>query len=231
METKITVKHINALKGAKAKISDVGDLSHELSFDVVLAPGDLECLLLLFKQRVPITMEISSPQTRMDLFCTVISEEKHDPKPETVEGEFTEQPEPVDPEPQSPTHVYVLPKGEDEHDPSEPGAPGNTSDERLNEADPLTPEERAQADADEEAMQGPDEMLEPEPDAEPQYYMDGHEVSKEFAFNEDGTLKDGISVIGSGAYGYALKKTDLDKVEENDNGSQPAKSKKRKARK
>jgi hypothetical protein len=49
MESKITVKHVNELKSAKAKISDTGDLTHELTFDVVLAPGDLERTLLMFK--------------------------------------------------------------------------------------------------------------------------------------------------------------------------------------
>lgn len=74
METKIQVKHVNGLKSAKAKISEVGDLSHELTFDVLLAPGDLERILMLFKQRIPIQIEISSPQSRMDLKVTLISD-------------------------------------------------------------------------------------------------------------------------------------------------------------
>jgi len=76
MEQKIVVKHINGLKSARAKFSDVGDLSHELTFDVLLAPGDLERLLMLFQQRIPVSMEISSSQSRMDFQVVMITEPK-----------------------------------------------------------------------------------------------------------------------------------------------------------
>lgn len=76
MEQKIKVKHINELKGVKAKISETGDISHELTFDVLLDYGDLERLLMMFKQKIPVTMEISSPQSRMDLKVELIMEKK-----------------------------------------------------------------------------------------------------------------------------------------------------------
>lgn len=74
MKTTITIKHVNGLRTAKAKISEVGDLSHELTFDVLLAPGDLERVLMLFKQRIPVTIEVSSPQSRMDLKVALIQD-------------------------------------------------------------------------------------------------------------------------------------------------------------
>lgn len=82
MEARITIKHVNGLKTAKAKISDVGDLSHELTFDVLLDPGDLERVLMLFKQRIPITIEVWSPQSRMDLRTTLVQDTE--PRQDTV---------------------------------------------------------------------------------------------------------------------------------------------------
>lgn len=74
METKVQIKHVNDLKSAKAKFSDTGDLSYELAFDVLLDPGDLERILMLFKQRIPIHLEVSSPQSRMDLKVNLIQD-------------------------------------------------------------------------------------------------------------------------------------------------------------
>lgn len=89
METKIQVKHVNGLKSARAKISDMGDLSHELLFDVLLAPGDLERILNLFRQRIPITIEIASPQSRMDLKVSLIQDVEE--PTQTVVDEATAQ--------------------------------------------------------------------------------------------------------------------------------------------
>jgi len=74
MESRIKIKHVNSLKSAKAKISDMGDLSHELTFDVLLDPGDMERLLMLFKQRIPTYIEVWSPQSRMDLKVSLIQD-------------------------------------------------------------------------------------------------------------------------------------------------------------
>jgi len=74
MESRILIKHVNGLKSAKAKISDMGDLSHELTFDILLDPGDLERILMLFKQRIPVTIEVWSPQSRMDLRTTLVQD-------------------------------------------------------------------------------------------------------------------------------------------------------------
>lgn len=82
MEARITIKHVNGLKTAKAKISDMGDLSHELTFDVLLDPGDLERVLMLFKQRIPVTIEVWSPQSRMDLRTTLVQD--MDPQAEAI---------------------------------------------------------------------------------------------------------------------------------------------------
>ena len=84
MRQTIEVKHINALKSAKAKFSEVGDISYELTFDVVLDPGDLERLLLLFKQQIPRSMSITSPQSKMDL-AVILIEDKPE-KTETIKG-------------------------------------------------------------------------------------------------------------------------------------------------
>lgn len=84
METRITIKHVNGLRTAKAKISEVGDLSHELTFDVLLAPGDLERVLILFKQRIPVTIEVSSAQSRMDLKVALV-QDFEDPEKSAVD--------------------------------------------------------------------------------------------------------------------------------------------------
>jgi len=75
MRQVIQVKHVNDLKSAKAKISETGDISHEIAFDVLLAPGDFERLLLMFKQRIPVEIEISSPQSKMDLKFELITDQ------------------------------------------------------------------------------------------------------------------------------------------------------------
>lgn len=74
MKQTVTIKHVNALKSCKAKFSDMGDLSHELTFDCLLDFGDLERLLIMFKQRIPVYIEITSPQSRMDLKVSIIQD-------------------------------------------------------------------------------------------------------------------------------------------------------------
>lgn len=74
MQTEIKVKHINGLKDARIKFGEMGDLSYLLTFDVLLDPGDLERILILFKQRIPVNLSISSPQSKMDLKISLISD-------------------------------------------------------------------------------------------------------------------------------------------------------------
>ena len=74
MLTEIKVRHVNGLKEAKVKFGEMGDLSHILTFDVLLDPGDLERVLIPFKQRIPVTLMISSPQSKMDLKGNLISD-------------------------------------------------------------------------------------------------------------------------------------------------------------
>ena len=92
MQTEIKVKHVNGLKDARVKFGEMGDITYLLTFDVVLDPGDLERTLMLFKQRIPITLTISSPQSKMDLKINLISDTTPDPSPvdPTTLGEVKE---------------------------------------------------------------------------------------------------------------------------------------------
>ena len=90
MKTNIRIQHVNSLKSAKAKFSDMGDLSHELAFDVLLSPGDLERVLMLFKQRIPVHIEISSPQSRMDLRVNLI-QDTEEPATSVVDATTAEE--------------------------------------------------------------------------------------------------------------------------------------------
>jgi len=87
MKQTVTIKHVNALKSARAKFSDMGDLSHELTFDCLMDFGDLERLLMMFKQRIPVYIEIMSPQSKMDLKVQII-QDREEPK-DTVVDETT----------------------------------------------------------------------------------------------------------------------------------------------
>jgi len=92
MQTEVKVKHVNGLKDARAKFGEMGDITYLLTFDVVLDPGDLERTLMLFKQRIPINLTISSPQSKMDLKINLISDTTPDPSPvdSTTLGEVKE---------------------------------------------------------------------------------------------------------------------------------------------
>jgi len=81
METEIKVKHVNGLKDARVKFGEMGDITYLLTFDVVLDPGDLERTLMLFKQRIPINLTISSPQSKMDLKINLIPDTTPDTSP------------------------------------------------------------------------------------------------------------------------------------------------------
>jgi hypothetical protein len=81
MITEVKVKHVNGLRDAKVKFGEMGDITHLLTFDVVLDPGDLERTLMLFKQRIPINLTISSPQSKMDLKINLISDTTPDAGP------------------------------------------------------------------------------------------------------------------------------------------------------
>jgi hypothetical protein len=81
MLLKIDIEHINRLKGAKAHFSEVGDLVHELTFEVLLQPGDFERLMILFRQPIPKVMTISSPQSAMDLKVEMVQEKKAEKVP------------------------------------------------------------------------------------------------------------------------------------------------------
>jgi hypothetical protein len=92
MITEIKVKHVNGLKDARVKFAEMGDITHLLTFDVVLDPGDLERTLMLFKQRIPINLTISSPQSKIDLKINLISDTTPDNRPvdRTTLGEVKE---------------------------------------------------------------------------------------------------------------------------------------------
>jgi hypothetical protein len=81
MITEIKVKHVNGLKDARVKFGEMGDITYLLTFDIVLDPGDLERILMLFKQRIPIHLTISSPQSKMDLHVSLISDTTPDAGP------------------------------------------------------------------------------------------------------------------------------------------------------
>lgn len=77
MRSEVTTKRVMALKTAQIKVNpDDGSMSHLLSIECVLEPGDLERIALMFKQRLPIDLTLTSPQSRMDLMVEVLREEQ-----------------------------------------------------------------------------------------------------------------------------------------------------------
>lgn len=76
MKSEVTTKRVMALKTAQIKVNpDDGSMSHLLAIECVLEPGDLERIALMFKQRLPIDMTLTSPQSRMDLMVNVLRED------------------------------------------------------------------------------------------------------------------------------------------------------------
>ena len=77
MRSEVTTKRVMALKMAQVKVNpDDGSMSHVLAFECVLEPGDLERIALMFKQRLPIDLTLTSPQSRMDLEVNVLREDQ-----------------------------------------------------------------------------------------------------------------------------------------------------------
>ena len=88
MESTVTTKRVMALKTAQIKIDpNTGDLIHVIAVECVLEPGDLERIALMFKQRLPVGLTLTSPQSRMDLSVELIREER--PVPEGPVDETT----------------------------------------------------------------------------------------------------------------------------------------------
>jgi len=69
----IEIKHVNGMSKPKVTI-DEGVVSYVLPFEVQLPPGDFDRIVNLFQQRVPVSLTISSPQAKMDLFTHSISD-------------------------------------------------------------------------------------------------------------------------------------------------------------
>jgi len=88
-----TIVETNMVQNPKISVSfsDTGDLEHQLTFKCVLKPGDTDRLIQMFKERVkygiPITLAVSSPQSRMDLKVTAVEDTKPSKK-ESIEPDI-----------------------------------------------------------------------------------------------------------------------------------------------